>query len=341
MRAKHDFFEVCRTPSLATLVTLQPIDRYASLLDGSIIFSDILVIPQSLGLEVEMIPGPHFPSPLSTPELIQELLERETDPERCCKRLEYVYEAVQMTRYHLAGRVPLLGFVGSPWTLFAYMTEGGSGSKTSFSTAKRYLLDHPDLSHRLLALIADVCARHLVHQIRAGAQMVQVFDSWAGELSASDFRAFSLPYLASIASDVKRILAEHQQAPVPMVVFARGIHQPDLLKEIASPSTGYQVVSIDWSLSPSYVRSTVGPAVVLQGNLDPTVLLSSSPAVLKAKVAEMFDESRDGFGGGGRHVANLGHGITPGVDPEMMRAFLEAVHEEGTKAAKRAGGKAN
>lgn len=292
-----------------------------------------------MGMEVLMTPGPHFPSPLRTPSDIEAILSHTSDVDACCRSLTYVYKAVTLTRQRLDGRVPLIGFVGAPWTLFAYMTEGGSGSKSSFQLSKTFLLAHPDLSTRLLDRLADVCATHLANQIQAGAQMGQVFDSWAGELSPHDFRLFALPHLRSVRERCDSILKSRNIDPVPLIVFARGADQPSSLAAVAK--LGYHVVSLDWNVDPSFARRVVGPDVCLQGNMDPTVLYGGEE-VIRSTVKRMFSPSDDGqeeggFGDGrpGGHIANLGHGITPGVDPEMMRVFLEAVHDEGAKARAR------
>lgn len=336
LRESHDFFTCCRTPSLACEITLQPIRRFRGLLDAAIIFSDILVVPQAMGLEVEMLPskGPHFPAPLETPKDI-ERLHKKVDVD---KELGYVYEAITMTRTELEGAVPLIGFCGAPWTLMAYMIEGG-GSK-GFEKAKRWLYDYPDESKALLQRIADVCADFLVGQVRAGAQMLQVFDSWAGELSPHQFRTFSLPYLKSIQTTVReRLACTSNTCVVPMICFAKGALGHSL-PEIAR--AGYDVVALDWTVEPCVARRVVDMAVpppsankkeasevnhriALQGNMDPSILYATKEAI-NGEVERMIRARRGGFGGSGAYIANLGHGITPGVDPEHLRAYLEAVH---------------
>ncbi|PWN19254.1 putative HEM12-uroporphyrinogen decarboxylase [Microstroma glucosiphilum] len=338
LRESHDFFTCCRTPSLACEITLQPIRRYSGLLDAAIIFSDILVVPQAMGLEVEMLPqkGPHFPDPLETPKDMDRL-HKKIDVN---KELGYVYEAITMTRKELAGEVPLIGFCGAPWTLMAYMIEGG-GSK-GFEKAKRWLFDYPEESKVLLQKIADVCADFLVGQVKAGAQMVQVFDSWAGELSPANFRTFSLPYLRSIASTVNERLACSSTACVPMIIFAKGALGHSL-PEISR--AGYDVVALDWTVEPAVARRVVDLAtpgsaakiskgaadneaahrIALQGNMDPSVLYASKEAIEK-EVERMLRSKKGGFGGEGAYIANLGHGITPGVDPENLKAYLKAIH---------------
>lgn len=305
LRSEHDFFTVVRTPELAAEVTLQPIERFP--LDAAIIFSDILVIPQALGLEVEMVKGkgPHFPAPLDGPDDLARLQAPDV-----AKELDYVFDALTLTRRRLDGRVPLIGFCGAPWTLMAYMIEGG-GSK-SFARSRRWLYQHPDASRALLQAITDVCVDSLIRQIDAGAQAVQVFDSWAGLLGPVTFDTFALPYLRQIAEKVQRAHPE-----VPRIVFAKGAHYalPALV------DSSYDVISLDWSMSPrAAVRATSGKKA-LQGNLDPCALYAP-PDAIRREVRRMLTA----FGPRG-HIANLGHGMHPDHDPEHARAFIEAVHE--------------
>ncbi|KAF9057467.1 Uroporphyrinogen decarboxylase [Panaeolus papilionaceus] len=313
VRKEHEFFEVCRTPELATEVTLQPIRRYTGLLDASIIFSDILVIPQAMGMEVQMNPGPHFPEPLETPKDVKKLHEV-VDVE---KELGYVFRAITKTRTDLKGEVPLIGFCGAPWTLFAYMIEGG-GSKT-FQKAKTWLFKYPEESKALLLRIADVCAEFLIGQVKAGAQTLQVFDSWAGELSPYDFNEFSYPTIKHISNKVKQGLRA-ENLDVPMILFAKGAHHA---LGFLAENAGYDVLGLDWCTDPAEARKIVGQRVALQGNMDPGVLYGGKPAI-EAAVKRMCQGFRSAPGG---WIANLGHGITPGVDPEDMRWFLECVHK--------------
>ncbi|KAI8453021.1 Uroporphyrinogen decarboxylase [Phakopsora pachyrhizi] len=335
VRESHGFFEICRTPSLAMEITMQPIRRYKNLLDGAIIFSDILVIPQAFEMEVIMNPGPIFTKPIGSIEEMEEMIKKPLDEKILMNKLGYVYEAIELTIEALESEIPLIGFVGAPWTLFAYMTSGGStgvsssankvsglsGSKaTSFDVAKNWLFEQPDLSCRLLEKLSTVCAIHLSNQIKAGCQLGQVFDSWAGELSPFDFKRFSLPYL--------RRVSEH----VPLIVFAKGANQADHLRLLSE--SGYSTIGLDWKVDASYVIDSLGQnstRVALQGNLDPAVLHSSHESI-RSYVRRMFDTQHGGFRGDLPHIANLGHGITPGVDPELMKTFLESVHEEGRKA---------
>lgn len=280
-------------------MTLQPVDRYDGLIDAAIIFSDILVIPQAMGMTVEMLDGkgPHFPSPLKSPtdKQYNELLLRDVDVE---KELDYVYKAITMTRQKLRGRVPLFGFCGAPWTLLCYMVEGG-GSKM-FVQSKTWVYKYPDESKKLLEKIAMLCVQYLALQVRAGAQIVQVFDSWAGELSPLAFKKFSLPYLRYIAKHLPGEIRNLGLEPVPMVVFAKGAWYA--LDELCD--SGYQVVGLDWLQDPAQAVEIAKGRVVLQGNMDPGVLYGGKQAIT-ADVEDMVL----GFGGGKQGwVANLGHG---------------------------------
>ncbi|KAF9902454.1 Uroporphyrinogen decarboxylase in heme biosynthesis [Linnemannia zychae] len=321
VRDEHDFFEIVRTPELATKVTLQPIDRY-NLLDAAIIFSDILVVPQALGLEVEMLPakGPSFPNPLVSPKDLRRL-KKHVDVH---KELQYVFDAITMTRHALDGRVPLIGFTGAPWTLMAYMVEGG-GSKT-FSRAKKWIFQYPQESHSLLQKITDVSVDYLVAQVHAGAQLLQVFDSWAGEFGPHEFEKFSLPYLVQIARRVKAELGPEKA--VPMIIFAKGAWFA--LEKLSEPTSGFDVVSLDWSHTPRDARAVSKGRVALQGNLDPTVLLGGEDAIVEATermVRGFFGGSRKGY------IANLGHGVLPDVELDAMEVFLKTVHRVGREVA--------
>ncbi|KAL2919848.1 Uroporphyrinogen decarboxylase in heme biosynthesis [Polyrhizophydium stewartii] len=319
VRKKHDFFSICRTPELACTVTLQPIDRYAGLLDASIIFSDILVVPQALGLEVQMLEskGPHFPEPLVDPSHMSRLAKT-VDVD---KELGYVFEAITLTRTKLDGRVPLFGFTGAPWTLMAYMIEGG-GSKT-LSKAKAWLFMYPKESHELLQRTTDVIVEYLVGQAKAGAQLLQVFDSWAGELPPALFDEFAMPYLKQIYTRTKKALSElSPPLDMPMVVFARGAHYA--LEELAS--SGYEVIQIDPSLSAESARKRAGANVTLQGNADPCLIYGSKETIY-ANVETMLA----GFGTESHYIANLGHGIYPDHSPEHLKWYLEAIRDVSTK----------
>ena len=310
VRVENEFFKVCQTPELACEITLQPIRRFP--LDAAIIFSDILVIPQALGMTIQMKPGvgPVFDKPLVTPEDIDSL----TMPDVKVV-LKYVYDAITLTRHKLEGKVPLIGFTGAPWTLMAYMIEGG-GSKTQ-SKAKKWLYQHPEASRKLLSLLTEVCVDYLVEQVRAGAQMLQVFESNAEYLGAQQFNTFALPYLEKIVKDVRSKLVAEQLADVPMTVFAKGGHYA--LESLAR--LGYNTVGLDWTMDPVSARTRVGDNITLQGNLDPCALYAPKKDIEEAakQLCEKF--------GSQRWIANLGHGIYPDVDPDHLGAYIEAVQK--------------
>lgn len=307
-RSKHDFFEICQTPKLACEITLQPIDRFPDL-DASIIFSDILVIPQALGMNVEMRPGvgPVLPQPLVVPEDISRL----KFPVDVNKELRYVMDAVTLTRHKLGGRVPLIGFSGAPWTLMGYMIEGG-GSKT-MSKSKKWLYEYPNESKKLLKILTNVVSDYLVGQAKAGAQLLQVFESNAEYLGPDLFRKFALPCIQDISRTVKDTLGDDK---VPMTIFAKGAHYA--LKELSD--SGYEVIGIDWTVDPVEARKIVGPNVTLQGNLDPCALYADSEQLenVTNRMVEKFGKHR--------YIANLGHGIYPDMNPTNVETFLKAVH---------------
>ncbi len=302
LRDKYDFFTRVQTPELATQITLQPIDQVG--VDAAIIFSDILVIPQAMGLEVLMEEGkgPSLPKTIRTQADIDAL---STDGAE--EKLKYVTDALSLTKQELNGRVPLIGFAGAPWTLLCYMVEG-RGSKT-WDKAKQFAYTEPELAHSLLQKITDITISYLKAQIKAGADTVQVFDSWAGALSPEDFRNFAQPYLVQIADAI---------APeAPVILFPKGSWYAleDLSKTSASG------IGIDWALEPATARRLAGDRVALQGNFDPAKLLAPIPQI-KKWVKEMIE----GFGTQ-NYIANLGHGITPNVPVDHARAFVEAVKE--------------
>ncbi|KAF9800172.1 hypothetical protein SFRURICE_002858 [Spodoptera frugiperda] len=311
VRAKHDFFTVCRTPELACEVTLQPLRRYPHL-DASIIFSDILVIPQALGMIVEMHPGvgPVFPSPLQDPSEIDNLKE-----EGAVDRLLYVGKAITLTRHRIEGKVPLIGFTGAPFTLMGYMIEGG-GSKT-MSKTKEWLEKYPKDVHKLLSLLTRVIIDYLIMQVESGAQLLQVFESSADHLNRDQFVEFSAPYLKDIRSGVKNKIDAKKLEQVPMTVFAKG-GGPYL---DVQTGLGYETVGLDWTVDPEEARKIVGDNITLQGNLDPQDLYKTPEEITKMTI-DMVQKF-----GKKRYIANLGHGITPQTPLESMKAFTEAVHE--------------
>jgi len=310
VRAKADFLTLCRTPELAAEVTIQPVDIVG--VDAAIIFSDILVVPEAMGMELlveEGKGGPQFPTPLRSRDAVDKL-----DADGAPDRLQYVYDALSATKKGLAGRVPLIGFAGAPWTLASYAVEG-RGSK-NFEIIKRMMYDEPDVLHLLLAKLAKVCGEYLVRQTQAGADIVQIFDTWASIMSKDGFLEFSLPYIMQIVEHVK----EHTD--VPIIVFAKGANSS--LEELAD--CGADVLGLDWTVDIGEVREAIGDRVALQGNLDP-VALYSSPENIRAEVGRILEW----FGNHPGHIFNLGHGILPTVPPEHARAMIEAVKEISTE----------
>ncbi|XP_061551089.1 uroporphyrinogen decarboxylase isoform X1 [Phycodurus eques] len=316
-RAGKDFFETCRSPDACCELTLQPLRRFP--FDAAIIFSDILVVPQAMGMDVQMVPGkgPTFPEPLKEPEDLQRLRVKVD----VAKELGYVFQAITLTRHKIEGKVPLIGFTGAPWTLMSYMIEGG-GSNTH-SKAKRWLYRHPEASHVLLKMLTDVIVEYLLGQVAAGAQALQVFESHAGILGPVEFQTFSLPYLHDIARRVKEKLKEARQE-VPMIVFAKDAHYA---LEALSQSH-FQVVGLDWTIDPHSAREQTGGKVSLQGNMDPCALYAP-----KERISDIVRNMLEGFGTRG-YIANLGHGLYPDMDPENVGAFVEAVHQHSKQMVK-------
>ncbi|MEM6735923.1 MAG: uroporphyrinogen decarboxylase [Bacteroidota bacterium] len=293
------FKKLVETPQYAAEVTLQPVDLLE--VDAAIIFSDILVIPEAMGLSYEMIEkkGPHFPQTISTFEDLKKINVAEPDS------LSYVYEAIEITKKELNGRVPLIGFAGAPWTIFAYIVEGG-GSKT-FSKARRLLYIDPHLAEILLEMITQSTIGYLKKQIEAGADMLQIFDSWAGILPAEHYHSFSLKYISKICDTINE---------VPITVFAKGAWWA--VPEIANMSCN--TIGLDWNMDPIEAKK-IAINKTLQGNLDPCVLYGSNESI-KKEVAKMLKKFE-----GHPHIANLGHGVYPDTDPDKVRCFIDCVKE--------------
>ncbi|WP_105102785.1 uroporphyrinogen decarboxylase [Microbulbifer pacificus] len=302
------FMDLCRNTELACEVTLQPLERYP--LDAAILFSDILTIPDAMGLGLyfEEGEGPKFKKPVRTSADIAALEVVDT-----ARDLDYVTNAVTAIRRELNGRVPLIGFSGSPWTLATYMVEGGSSR--DFARTKEMLYNRPQDLHQLLTVLADSVIDYLNAQIRAGAQAVQIFDSWGGALSHSAYQEFSLQYMARILQGLVR---EHDGRRVPVILFTKGGGQ--WLELMAD--TGADALGLDWTTDIGRARARVGDRVALQGNLDPAILLAN-PARIREEVAQVLA----GFGRGSGHIFNLGHGVTPQVDPAHAGAMFDAVAE--------------
>lgn len=308
-RAKAgDFMSLCMNPELACEVTLQPLDRYP--LDAAILFSDILTIPDAMGLGLyfETGEGPRFKKTVTTAADVDALPIVNTKQD-----LGYVVDAVSTIRRELNGRVPLIGFSGSPWTLATYMVEGGSSK--DFRKAKAMAYNDPALMHALLEKLALSVTEYLNEQIKAGAQAVQIFDSWGGALAHDAYREFSLDYMQKI---VDGLIREYDGRKIPVILFTKGGGQ---WLEVMADS-GADALGLDWTTPISGAKSRVGGRVALQGNMDPAILYAK-PERIRAEVAKILAD----FGAGSGHVFNLGHGITPEVDPENAGAFINAVHE--------------
>ncbi|WP_413229065.1 uroporphyrinogen decarboxylase [Arsukibacterium sp.] len=301
-----DFMSLCKNPELACEVTLQPLRRYP--LDAAILFSDILTIPDAMGLGLYFGEGegPKFQRPIR--DFMDVVNLPVPDPEQ---ELRYVMDAVRTIRRELNGSVPLIGFSGSPWTLATYMVEG-SGSKT-FSIIKKMMYSEPEILHMLLDKLAQSVVLYLNAQIAAGAQSVMIFDTWGGILTPRDYQEFSLSYMQTIVDGLTR---EADGRKVPVTLFTKNGGQ--WLEKIAA--TGCDGVGLDWTTDIGNARGRIGDKVALQGNMDPSVLLGS-PERIRQEVQSILDS----FGQGSGHVFNLGHGITPDVDPERAGVFIDAV----------------
>lgn len=310
LREKYSFFERVETPELACEITIQPIDELEP--DAAIIFSDILTVPQALGIDVDLVKGkgPVLVNPIRTVDDAFAILAEDI-PEK----LHYVMNAITLTRNELNGRVPLIGFAGAPWTLFCYMVEG-HGSK-NFARAKAFIYQQPDAARHVLKELTKATISYLQAQISAGAQVVQVFDSWSGLLSPDDFNQWALPHLMEISKAIKE---------VPVILFAKGSWYA--LERLAFRS-GASALSLDWTTSPEYASKATRNEVVLQGNFDPTHLLAS-PDEIKRKTRRMIERF-----GPQKYIANLGHGILPNVPVDNARAFVDAVKEYETAGVRR------
>lgn len=302
LRNKYDFFTRVQTPELAAEITLQPVDQIG--VDAAIIFSDILVVPQAMGLQVLMEEGkgPHLPRVITNSSDIHNLVTDGVE-----ENLAYVMNALRVTKAALADRIPLIGFAGAPWTILCYMVEG-KGSKT-WDKAKQFCFLNPALAAELLQKITDVTIRYLKAQVKAGADVVQVFDSWSGCLSPTDFKKYAQPYLLQIAD------ALYEDAPV--ILFPKGSWYA--LRELSSSNAS--ALGVDWCIEPGMARQLTSNNITLQGNYDPAMLLTSV-AEIKKSVKEMINKF-----GKQNYIANLGHGITPNVPVDHAKAFVEAVKE--------------
>ncbi len=302
IREKYDFFTRCRTPELASEITVQPIRRYG--MDAAILFSDILVIPQAMNIEVEMKPGvgPWLPNPIRT----QKDLERVIVPDVTVE-LDYVMKAIKASKDLLNNEIPLIGFAGSPWTILCYCVQG-QGSK-NFDKAKEFCFTQPILAHTLLQRITSTTIAYLKEKVKAGVDAVQIFDSWGGMLSPTDYQEFSWQYINQIIEALK------DEAPV--IAFGKGCWFA--LEEMANSKAA--ALGVDWTINPKIARKLAGNKITLQGNMDPSRLLSS-PSHIKKMVTEMIRSF-----GKDRYIVNLGHGILPNIPLENAKAFIDAVKE--------------
>ena len=301
-----DFLNLCKTPQWACEVTLQPLRRFA--LDAAILFSDILTIPDAMGLGLSFVEGegPCFAHPLRTIDAIDAL-----PSDSVIEDLTYVMDAVRLIRQEMPSNLPLIGFSGSPWTLACYMVEGASSR--DYKRVLQLMYNEPAAMHRLLTKLTNAIVRYLDEQARAGVNVFMLFDTWGGILTTANYHAFSLNYMAFI---VKQLKAKHPN--IPIVLFTKGGGQ--WLPQLAN--TGCDALSLDWTCDLTAARAQVGSRVALQGNLDPTILLTS-PDCIRAQVKHVLEA----YGHGSGHVFNLGHGITPDVPPEHLGVLVEAVHE--------------
>ena len=300
IKTKYDFFTRCQTPELASEITLQPIRRFG--MDAAILFSDILVVPQAMNIPVEMKAeiGPWLPKPIHSARALAEVYVPDID-----ETLGYVMEAIKMTKEKLQNEIPLIGFAGSPWTIFCYCTEG-QGSKT-FAKAKELCYTNPQLAHQLLQKITDTTIAYLKKKVGAGVDAVQLFDGWGGLLSPHDYQEFSWKYLQQIIDALKPL--------IPVIIFGKGCW---FALETMSKS-GAAALGIDWTCPAETARKLTGGIITLQGNFDPSRLLSS-PKVIANMVTEMIDSF-----GKDRYIVNLGHGILPNIPLEHVKVFVETV----------------
>lgn len=309
IRAKAgDFMSLCSNPELACEVTMQPLRRYS--LDAAILFSDILTIPDAMGLGLYFEPGegPRFERPLSRPADIRRLAVPDLHA-----TLQYVFDAVKLIRRELAGKVPLIGFAGSPWTVGTYMVEGRSSRE--FATIKCLAREQPDLLDGLLDTVAETTAGYLNAQVESGAQALMIFDTWGAALEHEDYLRFSLAPMQRIVDALDR---EREGRRIPVILFTKGAGP--WLKDMVA--TGCDALGVDWTCDLADARRYTGDRVALQGNVDPAVL-KESPERIREAVADALASYGDGPG----HVFNLGHGITPDVDPDHLAVLVDAVHE--------------
>ena len=307
IREQADFLTLCKTPELASEVTVQPVDLIG--VDAAILFSDILVIPEAMGMHLDVVEskGPIFDDPIRSHDDLRRLNIKDVTG-----RLQYVLDAIKLTKEKLAGRVPLIGFSGAPWTLATYMIEG-KGSK-NFDIAKKFIYSDPTAVHELLQLLADAVVDYLNAKIRSGCDAVQIFDTWAGILSPTDLDEFSLRY-------IKYICERLETNGAPVIVFAKGVSSLNKLADLKC-----DVIGLDWTMDISTARARIGDRKALQGNLDPCVLFAP-----KEKIRQETERILQQFGVGSGHIFNLGHGILPNTPPENAQYLVSCVKELSIK----------
>ncbi len=307
-----DFLTLCKTPELACEVTLQPLRRFG--LDAAILFSDILTIPDGmgLGLSVDEGIGPKLARPLRTAQDIAHLPELDVEVE-----LGYVMEAIRIIRHELANKVPLIGFAGSPWTLATYMVEGGSSKE--FRHVKGMMHNQPQVANQLLGKISNAVINYLKAQANAGAQALMIFDTWGGVLTTPDYYRFSLHYMEYIVSELK---SDAKTADIPIILFTKG--GSNWLEKIAD--SGCDAIGLDWTIPLSIAKQRVGHKVALQGNMDPAVLYASAE-----KIKQEAQRVLDDFGDSNGHIFNLGHGIHPTIDPQRVATLVDTVHRHSKR----------
>lgn len=313
VREKTDFLTLCKTPELAAEVTIQPVDLMG--VDAAIIFSDILVVNEAMGMDVEIIEtkGIRLSPPIRSQVDIDRLIIPDIN-----EKLGYVLDAIRLTKKELDNRVPLIGFSGAAWTLFTYAVEGG-GSK-NYAYAKKMMYREPKMAHQLLGKISSVITDYLLMQIEAGADAIQIFDSWASALTEDDYREFALPY---IRENVQAIKTKYPD--IPVIVFSKDMNT--ILPDVAD--TGCDAVGLGWNIDISKARNELKDRVALQGNMDPTILYGT-PERIKAEAAKVLKQFGQHTAQSG-HVFNLGHGILPDVDPANLKLLVEFVKEESAK----------
>ena len=305
IRAKYDFLTMCKTPEIAAEVTIQPVDVIG--VDAAILFSDILVVPAAMGMNLKIYDGKglYFDHPIRQEADAEKLKQINPDED-----LKYVMNAISLAKKELQGKVPLIGFSGAPWTLLTYMVEG-QGSRT-FSNVKKLIYNNPELAHKVLKFLTEAVASHLSAQIKAGADAVQIFDTWAGNLSPRDYLVFALKY-------VNQVILKIERDNEPIIYFPKGVHY----RMRTTADCGADVIGVDWTIDLAKARDKIGNKVAIQGNLDPTVLYAE-PNFIRREAKKVLQS----YGNGKGHIFNLGHSILPDTNPDHAKVLVDYVKEE-------------